>query len=268
MTAILYPFLSGDSFFVGLVLLAAAASAGRAWPRTARASALAGLVLTLASAVPAHPIYYGALSVAAAVWLWRPARLHSAFLIGAAVLGVALELPWHRNPSVRAETARPVAVLGDSLSARQGSSLAPWTEVLAQGARREVLNLAWPGATLASGASQAGRIPSSASLVIVELGGNDLLSGARREPFAADLGRLLRAVVAPGREVLMFELPLLPLQNRYGRIQRQAAGEFGVRLIARRVLAGAVTLPGNTSDGLHLSPTGHLWLADRVARWL
>ena len=35
-------------------------------------------------------------------------------------------------------------------------------------------------------------------------------------------------------------------------------------LIPRAVLAGAIALPGNAVDGLHLSAQGHHWLAKRV----
>jgi lysophospholipase L1-like esterase len=105
-------------------------------------------------------------------------------------------------------------------------------------------------------------------VVLVELGGNDLLGGATVEAFAANLRRLFRQTTGEGRSLVMFELPLLPLQNRYGKVQRQVSAEFGVRLIPRRILAGAVALPGHTTDGLHLSATGHRWLAEKLVAWL
>jgi lysophospholipase L1-like esterase len=101
-------------------------------------------------------------------------------------------------------------------------------------------------------------------VVLVELGGNDLLGGTDPDAFARDLRSLLRAVAVGERRVVMFELPLLPFQNGYGRIQRRVCAEHGVDLLPRSLLAGAIALPGNARDGLHLSQQGHEWLADRV----
>lgn len=55
----------------------------------------------------------------------------------------------------------------------------------------------------------------------------------------------------------------------FGRIQREACKDYGVTLVPRSVLARALTLPGNATDGLHLSAQGHAWLAARVSEmWL
>jgi lysophospholipase L1-like esterase len=111
-------------------------------------------------------------------------------------------------------------------------------------------------------------LPSGAHLLIIELGGNDLLGGSNADEFRRDLTALLASVSQPGRIVAMFELPLLPLQNAFGEAQRDVSSRLGVRLIPRRVLAGAVALSGHTTDGLHLSAAGHRWLANRVAAWI
>jgi len=65
----------------------------------------------------------------------------------------------------------------------------------------------------------------------------------------------------------MFELPFLSLQGRYARVQRAPCHEFGVSLVPRNILAGAIASPGHTLDGLHLTPAGHRWLATRVGEW-
>jgi lysophospholipase L1-like esterase len=119
------------------------------------------------------------------------------------------------------------------------------------------------------GTSQASGIPPGPATVLVELGGNDLLAGTTPARFDADLRALLAKVVMRDRHVLMFELPLLPFQNTYGRIQREVCEQHGVALLPRSILAGAVALPGHTRDGLHLSPEGHAWLAERMSEfWL
>ena len=106
-------------------------------------------------------------------------------------------------------------------------------------------------------------------MVIVGLGGNDLLGGRSTTQFDDDIRALLASVSGRGNRVLMFELPLLPFQNGVGRAQRSACRDYGVELIPRHVLARAIAWPGHTTDGLHLSPKGHVWLANRMAvLWL
>jgi lysophospholipase L1-like esterase len=62
----------------------------------------------------------------------------------------------------------------------------------------------------------------------------------------------------------MLELPLPPLANRYGQVQRRLAREFGVTLIPKRHLAAILSAPGATVDGLHLSASGHARMARMV----
>jgi lysophospholipase L1-like esterase len=100
---------------------------------------------------------------------------------------------------------------------------------------------------------------------LIELGGNDILGGASVDAYARDMQELFRAVAVDDRTLLMFELPLLPLQYRFGVVQREWAAKFNVRLLPRRMLAGAVAGRGHTTDGLHLSLAGHAWLATRLA---
>jgi acyl-CoA thioesterase-1 len=63
----------------------------------------------------------------------------------------------------------------------------------------------------------------------------------------------------------MFELPLLPLKNSFGRAQRTLARKYGVRLIPKRFLTNVFAIPGSTSDGLHFTQAGHLALAHEIA---
>jgi len=161
--------------------------------------------------------------------------------------------------------SKPVFVIGDSLSTGLGASQeGTWPQLMARRLNLEVHNLARPGATLADGKVQAAAIPKSTAMVFVELGGNDLLGGTSASRFEADLRSLLAIVVGGDRSVVMFELPLLPFQNSFGRIQREACREAGVLLLPRSLLACAMALPGHATDGLHLTPAGHLWLAERV----
>jgi acyl-CoA thioesterase I len=267
----LYVLLSGHAFFVGLTFVAASVLLGRRWPVLTGTLLWTGLALAPLSATPLHPGAYAILVVSVIGWLLarrKASRVRhpvaGAVLAVICVLFVA-ELADRGFSETTLDTNHPIVVIGDSLSAGLGSSReGTWPSLLAARHALRVTNLAQAGATLRSGLSQIRGMPPGPATVLVELGGNDVLGGIGAQQFAVDLRSLLATVTTQERSVLMFELPLLPFQNSYGRVQRRLCREYGVRLIPRSVLAGAVTLPGHTTDGLHLSPAGHAWLAAEV----
>lgn len=267
----LYLLLSGDALYIGLCVVVAGIVASR-WRFVLGGGLVwAGFVLALVSAVPLHPAAYASLFILGAAWQVSRTRNHKVNQRTDAVLmvAVAVVFGWaftHRGASrLTLPRDRAVFIIGDSLSAGLGTSKqGAWPQLLAAKLRLQVSNLAWPGATLGDGVSQARAIPEGPAIVLVELGGNDLLAGTQPVRFDADLRSLLATLVRTDRQVLMFELPLLPLQNAFGRIQREVCAQYGVILLSRSLLAGAVALPGHADDGLHLSPQGHSWLADRV----
>jgi acyl-CoA thioesterase-1 len=230
-----------------------------------------GLFLALPSAVPVHPLCYATLVIATVAWQFTRrlnsplAHVITVVLALGTLAAAGIALSGGRGDRVHLPRNRPVFIVGDSLSAGLGASkTGTWPEMVARSVNLNVSNLATAGATLGDGASQARSINEPA-IVVVELGGNDLLADPSPERFARDLRSLLATLTAAGHRVVMFELPLLPFQNGYGRIQRAVCAEYRVDLLPRRFLAGAISLPGNTTDGLHLSSKGHAWLARRVA---
>ena len=104
--------------------------------------------------------------------------------------------------------------------------------------------------------------------MLIEIGGNDLLSGRDSRQIEADLDRLLVRLSTPHRTLVMFELPVPPIPGGYefARLQRRLAHRHAVRLIPRREFANVLLTPGATIDGLHLSPSGHRVLADLLLR--
>lgn len=120
----------------------------------------------------------------------------------------------------------------------------------------EVINLSRAGATMTDGLSMAERVSPADRLVLIELGGNDLIAGEPSDIFASALESVLMKLAAPGRTVVMFELPLLPSRVAYGQAQRRLAAKYGVWLIPKRCLASIIAGRGATSDGLHLTDAG------------
>ena len=114
----------------------------------------------------------------------------------------------------------------------------------------------------------AEKIAPGDRIVLVEIGGNDLLSGTASLEFERNLELLLSKLVLPGRTVVMFELPLLPNRIAYGRIQRRPASKYGVWLVPKRLLVEVLGGANATLDGLHLSQSGARQMALLVAKAL
>jgi acyl-CoA thioesterase-1 len=271
---------AGDSFFLGasLMILAVALSTTGTSPAmngVVRVALIAGLALLLLAAMPLAPALYAVLTVGtvlliAAVGSRRHPALRGigqASVVVVSALLILLELSFEMN--VRPLRGEPLYVIGDSVSAGiQGPSERTWPALLAESYGIEVVNLAESGATAASALKQAERIGAGSGLVLLEIGGNDLFAPTPPAQFRKDLVRLLERVVRPDRPVVMLELPILPWQMQYGRIQRQVASSCGVTLVPKRFFAGVLRQDGSTLDLAHLSALGHQRMADAVARLL
>jgi acyl-CoA thioesterase I len=278
MSWVLYLFGSGLAFYLGLAMVLAAVSLFCRSVGGWRASALAslarlGMFIVVLSAVPLSYWFYGAALLVTSVWLWserterawlRPHRVRLRWATIIIWLGGALvELPYHLLPRLPKLGQPPVYVIGDSVTAGLGTKEQTWPDLLPSSV--EVHSLAGPGATTASALKdQCQRLPPEGGLVIVEIGGNDLLGETPAAQFERDLGQLFTRINAPGRTILMFELPLPPLCNEYGRIQRRLAARHHVRLIPKRVFIGVLSSGDATLDSIHLTATGHEEMAAAV----
>lgn len=175
-----------------------------------------------------------------------------------------MELPYHRRPAIPFPKDRPIHVIGDSLAAGTESRVDPWPVVLGKLSGFHVINLAVPGNRAGPASDQAKSITDETASVLLEIGGNDLLDRTPVALFEADLEQLLAGVCRPGRVVAMFELPLPPLHNDFGRIQRTLAASHGVILIPKRYMTRVFGTRNATVDGLHLSESGHKLMAEIV----
>jgi acyl-CoA thioesterase-1 len=294
MAWLIYLFGSGLAFFLGAAIIVGSLAGFCRIHGGWRAKALsilafAGLVFVALSAAPLSYWVYGVAGLITLVWLAlerrqkprpapttdspadpasprRSARLLTALRTAVATIWIGmilLEAPYHFLPTVPALGNPTVFVLGDSVTA--GSTSAErdrWPERLPKVTNSR--NLAEMGATARSAMKQAEQLPPEGGLVLIEIGGNDLLGTTSPADFDRDLEALLERVCFPGRTVLMFELPLPPLMNEYGRAQRRLAARYEVKLIPKRVLMSVLADEGATLDSIHLSSAGHQRLADKV----
>lgn len=263
--------LFSGAAIVGLGALLAAFVKPRRGRLAGRLMAMAGVLLMFLSSTPFPPWVYILLLLMAAGWLALTSLISSqrshalpscqitlpAFCLALAVF----ELPYQWMPQLPSVRPDRLVVIGDSLSAGIDEHVPNWPTLLAERSRISVLNLAVAGATLSTARKQASQVPDGDCLVLLEIGGNDLLGTPTPAGFEQDLKELLSLVCKPGRKVIMLELPLLPFQSTYGRIQRRLATEHGVYLIPKRHLARVLGTPAATTDGLHLSAEGNRRLA-------
>lgn len=114
----------------------------------------------------------------------------------------------------------------------------------------------------------AGQITPGDHLVLIEIGGNDLLSGVSSAEFGWNLELILSKLAVPGRTIVMFEVPLLPNAIAYGRVQRRLASKYGVWLVPKHYFVEVIGGANATLDGLHLSQNGARQMALLVAKVL
>jgi acyl-CoA thioesterase-1 len=241
------------------------------WRRAATWFALGGLIAIGASAT-ALPIWAYALMLCPLA-VGRCARFFGRRSTWATAAGVAtlvalalIEAPHHVLPALRPSPTRQVAIIGDSITAGYGADDAAtkWPAILRDRHGVDVEDLSRIGATAASAATRLRENPVDAAIVLVEIGGNDMLGKTTPAAFEAALDTLLAALRRPGRQIVMFELPLPPLHERFGRIQRQLAARHGISLIPKRVLLSVIEGSDATVDSLHLTQRGH----DRMAAFV
>ena len=283
-------FASGDAFFVGAGLIVT--GRGLTWMLRQRRGAkwlrlltVLGVIVFVFSITPLPWWLYGLAAILPLLGLNAPFRIDDGKrwrrIIRRAqplveillFMAVTAELLERQQLHVLPLKALPteVHVIGDSLSADIADEPAdPWPNLVSRHWQVPVHNHAHAGATTASAFRQAEEIDGDDCLVLIEIGGNDLLSGRDSRQIEADLDRLLARLSGSRRTLVMFELPVPPIPGAYdwARLQRRLALHYRTRLIPRRDFSKVLLAPGATSDGLHLTPIGHRALANLVIHLL
>lgn len=229
-----------------------------------------GIVLVACSATPLPIWMFVVWAGSGAFATKRPGKGRLAVFLALALAVALMEgaTIWRSVPPL--QVSAKVAVLGDSLSAVESPRRPNWPERFEERSegRNRVVNLAHPGATAADAVRQARGIPPEAGAVVVFIGGNDLLAGTRTAEYERSLDEVLELAAAPGRQLYLVELPLIPFHGGYGRAQRRLARKHGAALISKRVVAGVLSRADSTTDGLHLSEAGSRRLAEEFSRRL
>lgn len=280
MNPIVLYFADGTSFFIGLVVVLLAnllLLRFREGPGRGVLTVLTvmGVIFVAISATPLPLWSYAVWCLATAAALiagnvaacTQKVRLALTGLVLVATAGLTLaELPFHRLPLITVPRGTAIYVLGDSISAGMGTKDKCWPQVLTETTPLSVVNLAQMGATVQSALKQADGIVGSNAVVIVEIGGNDMIEGVGAAIFRDQLDLLLASLRSRQHQVIMLELPLFPFENAIGKAQRDLAAKHGVSLIPKHCFAVVLGIQNGTLDGLHLSQEGHNAMAELIAR--
>lgn len=274
MNPIVYHIASGQAFLTGVVLIILAAllslRENRIMQRVMVLSFLVGVILVAVSSTPLPWWFYGVADVVTLVWLgtlftkrWR--KVAAEALVGVWLLGLLLEVPYHLTPGVEPVSLRRLTVIGDSVTAGLGDTeTETWPRILSREQDIAVQDLSHVGDTVASARKRVAATELKSPLVLLEIGGNDILGSTTPAQFATNLDALLSELESPGRQLVMLELPLPPFYHAYGRIQRELARKHKVKLVPKRVLLSIIAGGDATLDSIHLSQAGQQNMAEVV----
>jgi acyl-CoA thioesterase-1 len=281
MNPVVVQIANGNAFFIGIGMTVLAFAlrlwlSGRFEVILLTALWLIGISLVILSATPLPLGYYFCwfgLCIWARLAFSKQSSPKSKVLVvvSFAIVSLAVclvELPFHLAKQIPVSKGQTIYVIGDSISAGIELKEKTWPSALSDLSHLKVVNLARPGATLETAVNQIPGVASTNSLVILEMGGNDLLGSTDSHTFYLQLDTLLRKLKSKDSQIVMFELPLLPFWNAYGRDQRILANEYHVILIPKKILVQVFGTKGDTLDGLHLSQKGHDELAKSVSALL
>jgi acyl-CoA thioesterase I len=279
MNWIIFFFGSGAAFFSGVGLLIGAAvflgiAERKGLVRVAVVIAFLGLLLIFLSATPLPYWLYGVGGLISFVWVWaersswvrvlkwrRLLRLATVLCWSIAAI---LEVPHVFVPTVGTVGSPRLYIFADSVTAGMGDRKVTWPTLLARSQGIEINDFSQPGATVSSMAKVAEGLALGDGVILLEIGGNDVLGFTSATDYERGLDKLLAILSVSNWNILMFELPLPPFYNEFGRAQRSLASKYRVQLIPKRIFINVLTTDGATVDSVHLSHVGHDLMAATV----
>jgi acyl-CoA thioesterase-1 len=279
---LVYHIASGDAFFSGTLLAVAGVLAAFCKKqRLRRCSGLlfvVGLLFIGVSATPLSYWFYAAAGLLSVAWLAigeskkcaaRRKRILGGLTVGAWLFVAIWEFSYHITPTVECGDSEPIVIFADSLTAGLGEKEAEtWPHLLKRTQGATIHDFSRMGATAASVLKKVKQMEVPPGVVILEIGGNDILGTTTAAAFEAALDECLARLRNSHSRIVMFELPLPPFYNTFGLVQRRLARKHGVALIPKRVLVGVLARSDATLDSIHLTQTGHDSLARIVWKTL
>lgn len=167
-------------------------------------------------------------------------------------------------PVPQAGREGPIVAFGDSLVFGTGSSGGGFVALLEQGLGRDIQNLGRPGETSAGGLARIDEVLAlEPSVVILLLGGNDVLRRVPPEATFSNLASIIERLQAAGAAVLLVGVRGGLLQDPYAAPFEELASRFGAAHVPD-VLQQVFLDPDYMADQVHPNDAGYARIADRI----
>lgn len=161
----------------------------------------------------------------------------------------------------------PIVALGDSLTFGTGSSEgATYPECLAQTIGRPIVNKGVPGNTIADAEKRLDGdvLNLKPSIVIVFLGGNDILQRASLDESFKRLENIVKRIQGQGAMVVLVGVRVLTPIGGVGARYHSLANRTGC-VYVDDVLDNIISDPSLMSDQIHPNANGYKIVAERIA---
>lgn len=192
----------------------------------------------------------------------------------AIVIGAVFALGWYMwanhldyNIVNRAPASATIVAFGDSLTSGVGAgSGSDYPAQLAEIINRPVLNRGVPGETTAHAMRRLERdvLGENPGVVILFLGGNDMLQRLSQEEMFSNLDRMVEKIQRQGAMVVLVGLKGFPFDQGYGAAYKALARRRGCVFVPD-AMGGILTEPGLKADQVHPNGKGYRLIAEKVA---
>jgi acyl-CoA thioesterase I len=190
-------------------------------------------------------------------------RIAIALLLAAALAGCGPKVP-------RVSAVGPndvIVAFGDSLTYGTGASEAEsYPAVLAQLINRKVVRAGVPGETTEGGLERLESVLDEyrPALVILCLGGNDMLGKRGDGEIKANLGKIIRTIQGRGISVVLFGVPKPALITSAPEFYAELAKEYNTPYEGK-IVTDVLYRPDQKSDTIHPNAKGYRRMAEAFA---
>lgn len=170
----------------------------------------------------------------------------------------------------RLAPADVIVAFGDSLTFGTGASEAEsYPAVLAQLIARKVVRAGVPGEVTEGGLARVQEVidEHKPKLMIVCLGGNDMLRKVDETQTKANLRTLIKTIQAQGISVVLVGVPKPALVTRAPPFYEEIAKEFGLPYEGK-IVTDVLYTPEQKSDSIHPNAKGYRRMAEALAALL
>lgn len=173
-----------------------------------------------------------------------------------------------RNLSVNSPSKfEKLFILGDTLTDKGDMNKDNlWYNIVKNRSNIPAVSLCTPENTIFSSLERADLVYGNHIIVIIESGRNDVSSKLPVKVFSEHLEALLKVLVKSGRLIIMFEIPVSPMNITYSKIQRDLCEKYHAKLLPKYIVSSLLYDRESSPDGIYLNETGHQKIADAILK--